>query len=797
MSDPAPLMSTTAAGARSIAVGGDAINSLLVTGDNNTFFVGRYVRLQDAYLNPALLYQELDLDRFVGREWLVAALDDAIARHDRGYIVLEAAAGMGKSTFLAWIARERGYVHHFVRLMPDPADIGTALRNLAAQLIRAWDLDTYAVGGILPPAADRPEFLREVLEAAAAQRDILRRGEPVVLAVDGLNETSPLAGRTPLGLPRTLPAGVYVLVSQRPVPVPLLVNVPREIIRIEPGGDQNQHDVHAYLEARTATASLREILDRDAVSAAQFVDALLAKSEGVWIYLHYVIAEIEAGRLSPAGVDRLPVGLWHYYAQYWRDWQHDHEDRWPELDLPVLAVLAAAAEPLAAQTIAELAATRRVSTVEELLDTSWRPFIQVDESGEEITYRPFHDSLKEFLRGSADVSELTTAERALARRLAQATKATHRSIADRYLNAWGGLPAGLPALAQSGYEHLDGGYGLRHLVDHLIAADRLAEVHQLMMLSRVDGGQRVNLWFTAHRSIGDIAGYRRSLDVMRNMLRTGSDPLRRAHQVRYVLIVCSLHSLAEATPPAVWSLLVHSGRLSPREAIAQAREIPAAPDRAEALTNLVPAMPADLREEVESEAMAAVRSVPDEFWRVGELCRLYPAVAPARRDELLAVVRSLSHRFYQVMALQVLGVEEGRWESLAPGENRGEVLSPDRPSELALTAEAIEDYPRRRQQALARLRQAGVRPLTRTTPRFRILRRSTGGLISWRAPPWSRPARQARERPSSAKSSATGVGPPPCGPRSPRGWPRCRTLAGGPPGSCPGNSPNRPIAWLS
>ena len=56
-----------AQGAGAIAVGGDAINSIFVTGGVDQFFVGQYERLADAYLNPRSLYRSLDLDEFTGR----------------------------------------------------------------------------------------------------------------------------------------------------------------------------------------------------------------------------------------------------------------------------------------------------------------------------------------------------------------------------------------------------------------------------------------------------------------------------------------------------------------------------------------------------------------------------------------------------------------------------------------------------------------------------------------------------------------------------------------------------------
>ncbi|MEV8597793.1 hypothetical protein [Streptomyces sp. NPDC052012] len=708
MSDLGPALRAVAAtGDRSIALGGDAINSLLVTGDNNTFFVGQYARLQDAYLSPAQLHRELELNRFTGRGWLLAQLDAAIARHDRGYVLIEAEAGMGKTTFVAWLARERGYVHHFVRLMPDPDDSGAALRNLSAQLIRAWDLETYATGGVLPPTADRPEFLAELLEAAAARRDALHPGEPIVLVVDGLNETTPAAGQNPLGLPARLPSGVFVVTTQRPVHIPFRIDVPREIMRIDPESEENRDDARAYLEGRGESDPLRGILERDGIPQSRFVDTLLAKSEGVWVYLHYVIAEIAAERLAPDRIDRLPTGLWHYYAQYWYDWQRRHEERWHELDLPVLSVIAAAAEPLSARLIAELAGTAHTGTVEDLLDNDWRPFLHADESGEDVLYRTFHDSLGEFLRGDVATEELTTAERSLARRLARATRQAHARTAERYLTAWGGLADGLPGLAEPGPERLDGGYGLRHVVDHLVGADRQDDLHTLLTLSLDEGPRPANLWFTVHRRAGEIAAYRRDVNVARNAVRLGTQPLSWMLQLRYVLITCSLNSQAEATPPALWSLLVRHGRMSVAEALTQAREIPTAEDRAEALTSLIDEVPAELREDVEREAMAAVRSVPDEFWRVGELWRLYHHVSAERQGELLSVVRSLADPYFQVVALRLLGVQEGMPTMSMPREGHGHEENLESPSGMAASAAFIEDYRRRRHQAAARLGQAG------------------------------------------------------------------------------------------
>ena len=365
-----------AMGDRAISVGGDAINSLLVTGDHNTFFVGRYERLADAFLDPRALLQELNLDAFVGREWLEAEVDAFLRTHECGYLILEADAGMGKTAFLARLAQQHGYAHHAVRLMPDPRDATVALKNLAAQLIRAWDLTALAVGGVLPPGAGRPDFLQEVLEQAASARDALRPGEPVVLVVDGLNETVAAPGQNPLGLPAVLPAGVFVIASQRPVHVPLRLEVPRVIITLDADGEGNRDDLQRYLAGLTRRPEIRRHLDDSGVTPESFVRAVFARSQGVWVYVHYVESEIAAGMRSPADLDALPVGLWQYYARFWQDWQDAHPDRWADVDLPLLALLAAVAEPVPAAFLARRIA-QRTSVVEARLEEQWRPFVQV------------------------------------------------------------------------------------------------------------------------------------------------------------------------------------------------------------------------------------------------------------------------------------------------------------------------------------------------------------------------------------------------------------------------------------
>ena len=201
------MTSVEASGERGIAVGRDAIQSIFATGDHNQFFVGDYQRLADAYLHPWPVFDRVQLDRFTGRVWLASRVDDFLTCHDRGVFVLEAEAGLGKTAFLAHLARERGYIHHFVELARGLDGVAPGLKSLAAQLVRAWKLNPYTAEAVLPGSAARPEFLQNLLKEAADRRDQAQPGEPIILVIDALEEAGTPSGQNVLGLPRILPRG--------------------------------------------------------------------------------------------------------------------------------------------------------------------------------------------------------------------------------------------------------------------------------------------------------------------------------------------------------------------------------------------------------------------------------------------------------------------------------------------------------------------------------------------------------------------------------------------------------------
>ncbi len=288
----------------------------------------------------------------MGRRWLIDQVDSILNDENNscGYLVLEAHAGLGKTAFLAWLVKERNYIHHFVELAPGQEGIEKGLKNLAAQIILAYKL---SADEAIPDAAGRPDYLYRLLSQAAEKRG---PGERIVVVVDALDEAGTPPNQNVLGLPKVLPEGVFFIVSMRPVQVTLQSDrsiTPRWPLKILAESRENLDDMKSFLQASAAWPKVKQALDESRYTADDFIDALMKKSGGLWIYLHFVIPEIERGERSPLDLDKLPEGLQEYYAGYWDRWRK--ADKWYELYLPILTTLAAAQEPSTLERILDWA----------------------------------------------------------------------------------------------------------------------------------------------------------------------------------------------------------------------------------------------------------------------------------------------------------------------------------------------------------------------------------------------------------------------------------------------------------
>jgi hypothetical protein len=268
--------------------------------------------------------------------------------------VLEGAAGLGKSTFLAWLARERGYPLHFVRLAGDRDDTSAALSNLAVQLADDWEVD----GPVSLRGPDvRPDEFDALLGAIARIREHRHRRDPVVIVIDGLDEVRTVADRgNVLGLPERPPDGVYFIVPQRPGHVLLRRVNSRWLCPLETDDERHLDDLRVYLQTACTRPKIASALQNAGVADAELVDSLTKKSGGVWLYVHHILDEIEREQRDLSNLADLPAGLWEFYAEQCDGVRARQPERWEHYDLPVLSTLASAQEPLGQPTLAALAA---------------------------------------------------------------------------------------------------------------------------------------------------------------------------------------------------------------------------------------------------------------------------------------------------------------------------------------------------------------------------------------------------------------------------------------------------------
>ncbi|MFC8512189.1 hypothetical protein [Streptomyces sp. NPDC057257] len=652
-------VSGDATGDRSIVVGRDAIQSILITGDHNRVFVGEYELLRDAYIEPWSVFQRVDVEGFVGREWLLAEIDRFLATEDRGYFVLEASAGLGKTAFLAHLVQQRGYVHHFVETARGPDGVAPALRSLAAQVIRAAELLPFSVDEVLPSTAgSRPDFFAHLLKRASDRR--AGEHDRLVIVVDGLDEAGVPIGHNVLGLPEVLPPGVYVVVSQRPVPVPLDTQSPLRVFSMDAAGDPNLGDMRRYLQRAVASPPLAAVVRDSAYTPAEVVETLVARSAGVWIYLHYVLADVVRERR--VDLDVLPDGLWAYYARFWRRWRGERREEWYGTFLPLLATLAAVQQDVTADLLATLAGTDGGPALTALLDEDWLPFLAVDEVGGERRYRPYHASVREFLEGRLDRTGRRAMDVALAREFEQAVRVAHGRIADRYLRRWGSLEHGLDRLLTGSEGRLDGGYGLRHLAAHLAGAGRHGELERLLRLE-ADGR---NVWFSAQDLTGELSAYQ--ADVARAWRLAEDRGVREpgsggtvdiAAEARWALYTSSVNALAGSVPPTLLVGLVRAGVWSPAKGLAYARQTLDTSARAEMLAGLAGVTPASLQ----LDLLGAVEAL-DEWHRadaLAELAESLPEILLSRAVHALEGTESYRLQAATVRLATRLG-RLGRWE---------------------------------------------------------------------------------------------------------------------------------------
>ncbi|KYG02678.1 hypothetical protein BE21_54600 [Sorangium cellulosum] len=336
-------------------------------------------------------------ERFFGREDVLAAVDrhlDVTGAASR-WVLVTGGPGMGKSAILSrWLDLEeqRGHraPHHFLRRDVMDWDRPEAVaRSLSAQIEALYPAQK-------DPEA-RPESRLIELLARVSKRELVPRGERLVLVVDGLDEArSEGAGQNPLPdfLPYALPPRVHALCASRPQ-YPHLAwlesrgNV-RRIDLDEPAWTgSNEQACRAFWADQAPRFTPR--LDRGLVEEA------VARAQGNLLYAVKLREWLEEQPVEQRRVERLPRGLSGFLEQIWHQLRSLPREHFG-LVANGLGLICAAREALPLEEIEAAWGWNDVEAGEDFLRAARALLLEEPASWRGArAYRPYHEAFRAFV----------------------------------------------------------------------------------------------------------------------------------------------------------------------------------------------------------------------------------------------------------------------------------------------------------------------------------------------------------------------------------------------------------------
>ena len=328
---------------------------------------------------------------FVGREYVFDAIANFLTNQPNGYFIIEGDPGMGKSAILAEYVRQTGCVAHF-NVQGEYETVEEFLKTVRSELINRYQLTPPPIPA---DAKQYGAFLNELLAEAAQKRN----GERVVIAIDALDEVDSASHPTNgniLYLPRYLHEGIYfVMTRRRGVEIPFITDAPQQLFKLMDYQNQSRDDARTYIQNRVnGSEQLRQRIREREETETEFIDKITDKSENNFMYLVYVLRDIEQGLYQDLSLERFPQGLQQYYEFHWRRMGMTAKPL-PVTKINVVYHLSESHQPISRQLISEYIGEPQL-TVQEVLD-EWQEFLHKQPIEGEICYNVYHASFRDFL----------------------------------------------------------------------------------------------------------------------------------------------------------------------------------------------------------------------------------------------------------------------------------------------------------------------------------------------------------------------------------------------------------------
>lgn len=315
---------------------------------------------------------------FIGREFVFAAINDFLARENRGYFTLVGAPGSGKSAILAKYVTENPDVVYYNAQIEGKNQVDQFLTTLCNQLINDYPLGYTS----LPDnVTDGSWFLSLLLQKIGEQ---LEPNQRLIIAIDALDAIDPRSqtpGSNLFYLPRYLRDRVYFLLSRRPFlreKSGLLIETPSQVFYLDAFPKQNREDVQKYINNNL------KLLEQE------LVDNIADLCENNFMYLNGMRDAIALP------LNQLPDTLKAYYQQHWQKMKGEELSA---VELGVLQTLIAIPsmekDGISAQLIAEIIDEDEYE-IEQVLE-NWYEFLVKIEINGEVCYKIYHSSFRDWL----------------------------------------------------------------------------------------------------------------------------------------------------------------------------------------------------------------------------------------------------------------------------------------------------------------------------------------------------------------------------------------------------------------
>jgi hypothetical protein len=342
--------------------------------------------------------------RFVGRQFVFDGLDGFLKQKDCGYFIVRGDPGIGKTSLSAQLVKTRGYVHHFNIRAEGISKADAFLRNVCAQLIAAYGLPHE----VLPLESTQDgSYLNKLLGEVSGR---LSPDAKAVLVVDGLDEvdnTGLPAGTNPLYLPVLLPPRIYIIVTMQKVQLDLRIESALQTLDIEQDSAGNVADIRQYLRQAAARPGIQAYAAAHGINEEQFINLLAQKSQGNFMYLRYVLPEIETGAYKDLALEAIPSGLRNYYEDHWSRMKGQNRDEWFKYKLPVVMAVTVVKEAVSIDRLEYFSDVDR-PRIRALLE-EWRPFLYEEsvsyEGAVEKRYRVYHASFHDFIAAKEEIAD--------------------------------------------------------------------------------------------------------------------------------------------------------------------------------------------------------------------------------------------------------------------------------------------------------------------------------------------------------------------------------------------------------